>query len=93
MSATFAKSAIMQAALVAAVTTGALAAASAAPADVVCNRSNECWHVRDRLNYPAGVGIAFHDDAWGLAHRNGRWRWRDGRVGRRYVRSAVWIAF
>jgi hypothetical protein len=90
---TFLKSALFKGALVAAVTSGALAAASAASADVVCNRYNECWRVHDRLDYPAGIGMTFHDDTWADAHRAGHWRWRQDRFDRGYYRNGVWITF
>ena len=90
---TFLKSALLKGVLSAAVTSGALAAVSSASADVVCNRYNECWHVHDRLDYPANVGVIFHDDTWGVAHQRGHWRWRDDRFDRGYYRNGVWIAF
>lgn len=75
------KSALATGALVAAMTVGALAATtSAASADVACNRWGECWHVRDHYtNYPANLGVIFHDEAWRLAHQRGNWRWRHDR--------------
>ena len=90
---TFLKSALLKGALMAAVTGGALVAASAASADVVCNRAGECWHVHDRLDYPAGLGITFHDDTWGVAHQRGHYHWRQDRFDRGYYRNGVWIAF
>jgi hypothetical protein len=90
---TFLKSALLKGALTAAVTGAMLAAASAASADVVCNRWHECWRVHDRLDYPAGLGIVFHNDAWAAAHMRGRWRWRNDRFDRGYYRNGAWIAF
>lgn len=90
---TFFKSAFLKGVLGAAVITGSLAAASVASANVVCNRWGDCWRVRDRLDYPAGVGITFHDDTWATAHRHGHWRWRADRFDRGYYRNGVWIAF
>ena len=90
---TFLKSALLKGALMAAVTGGALMAAQAASADVVCNRWNECWRVHDRLDYPANVGVTFHDDTWADAHRAGHYRWRDDRTDRGYYRNGIWIAF
>jgi len=68
---------ILKSALVAAAAFGAIAAtASAASADVACNRWGECWHVRDHYtNYPVALGITFHEEGWkgdGTRH----WRWR-----------------
>ncbi len=90
---TFLKSALVKGALLAAVTGGSFVAATAASADVVCNRAGECWHVHDRLDYPANVGITFHDDDWGVAHQHGHWHWRQDRFDRGYYRDGVWIAF
>ena len=89
---TFLKTAFLKGALVAAVTSGALAAASAASADVVCN-GQECWHVHDRLTYPPGVSMTYHDDAWADAHRDAHWRWRHDRFDHGYYRNGVWITF
>ena len=89
----FLNSAFLKSALGAAVIAGSLAAASAASADVVCNRWGDCWRVRDRLDYPANAGVSFHDDAWAAAHRTGHWRWRTDRSDRGYYRNGVWIAF
>jgi len=63
-----------------------------ASADVACNQAGECWHVHDRLIYPAGVGITFHDDAWARAHRHG-YHWRADRFDHGYYRNGVWITF
>ena len=90
---TFFKSALVKGALMAAVAGSAVAVASTASADVVCNRWGDCWHVRDRLDYPAGVGITFHTDQWGFAHRHGPFHWRADRFDRGYYRNGVWIAF
>jgi hypothetical protein len=90
---TFLKAALVQSAFIAAVSGGAVAPAQTASSDVVCNRAGECWHSRDRLDYPAGVGITFHTTAWGLAHRADRWRWQRDRFDRGYYRNGVWIAF
>lgn len=72
---------------------GSAAAPAAASTDVVCYHNGDCWRSRDRLDYPAGVGITFHSDAWGVAHRAGQWRWRSDRSGRSYERDGAWIAF
>ncbi|HEX3405916.1 MAG TPA: hypothetical protein VHS81_01665 [Caulobacteraceae bacterium] len=90
---TFLKSALVKGALAAAMTAGTLVAASAASADVVCNRANECWHVHDRLDYPAALGMVFHEDAWADAHRDNHYHWRADRFDRGYYRNGVWIAF
>jgi hypothetical protein len=90
---TFLKSALVKGALIAAVTSGTLAVASAASADVVCNRGGDCWHVQTRLDYPRDAGITFHDEAWGVAHQHGHYHWRDDHQDRGYYRDGVWIAF
>ena len=90
---TFLKSALLKGALMAAVASSAVGVSSNASADVVCNRWGDCWRVRDRLDYPAGLGITFHDDDWGRAHMRGRWHWRADRFDRGYYRDGVWIAF
>ena len=71
------KSAFLTGALMTAVVGGALAVTSTtASADVACNRWGECWTVRDHYtNYPAELGVVFHDDAWRAAHhRHFHWR-------------------
>jgi hypothetical protein len=64
--------------LLTAVAAGGLAAMSASPASahVACNRAGECWHVNDRYNYPARLGIVIHPDDWRDHHR-GAYRWRE----------------
>ncbi len=90
---TFLKSAL-KGAVIAAMSGGVLiATATAASADVVCNSAGECWHVHDRLAYPADAGVVFHDDAWADAHRDHHWRWRHDRDDRGYYRNGVWITF
>jgi hypothetical protein len=71
------KSALLTGALMSAVVGGALAMTSTtASADVACNRWGECWTVHDHYtNYPADLGVVFHDDAWRAAHhRHFHWR-------------------
>jgi hypothetical protein len=71
------KSALLTGALMTVVAGGALALTStSASADVACNRWGECWTVHDRYtNYPADLGIVFHDDAWRARHhRHYHWR-------------------
>ncbi len=88
------KNALVRGTLIAAVAGSAFVAASSASADVVCNRWGECWHVRDRFDYPPRVHMVFHDDAWADAHRVGHWRWLHDRFDRGYYdRDGVWIAF
>ncbi len=76
------KTAFIKKALIAAMAASALTAtATAASADVACNRYGECWHVKDHYtNYPAAVGVTFHDEAWYASHRHDRrTHWRQDR--------------
>ena len=75
------KTMLAKSALIITVAGGVLAAsATVASADVACNRFGECWTVRDHYtNYPAALGVVFHDDAWRAAHMHGRWHWRSDR--------------
>ena len=71
---------MLKSALVAAAAFGAITAtASAASADVACNRWGECWHVRDHYtHYPAHLGVVFHEEGW-RGDRRHHWRWRHDR--------------
>lgn len=84
---------VLKGALIAAVAGGTFAAATSASADVACNRWGDCWHVHDHLNYPGGLGIVWHNDAWAAAHRGARWHWRADRFDHGYYRNGVWITF
>jgi hypothetical protein len=87
---TFLKSALAKGAIVAVLASSAIA--TAASADVACNRAGECWHVQDRFDYPEGVGITFHTDDWARGHHHG-YHWRADHADRGYYRNGVWIAF
>jgi len=87
---TFLKSALAKGAIAAVLASSAVAAT--ASAEVACNRWGECWHVQNRFDYPAGIGITFHADNWARAHRHG-YHWRGDRDGRGYYRNGVWITF
>lgn len=87
---TFLKSLVARTAIAGLMAVGAFTAT--ASADVACNQAGECWHVHDRLDYPAGVGITFHADNWARAHRHG-YHWRTDRYDRGYYRNGVWITF
>jgi hypothetical protein len=70
--------------------------ASAASADVVCNRYGDCWRVHERYTtYPRALGVRFHDDAWWDAHkRYHRYHWREDRDNDRgYWRHNRWYDF
>lgn len=62
----------------AAIAAGSFVALGAAPASahVACNRHGECWHVGDRYDYPARLGIMIHPDDW-REHHHGRFHWRE----------------
>ena len=70
-----------------AIMTGSAAAA------IVCNDDGDCWHVRDRYEYPAGIHVTWHDDDWRWRDQDrDRYRWRE-HEGRGYWRNGVWISF
>jgi sterol desaturase/sphingolipid hydroxylase (fatty acid hydroxylase superfamily) len=80
-------------ALSAVVAVGALVA-TAASADVACNRYGECWTVHERYTtYPTTLGIIFHDDAWKAAHHR-HYHWRSDRDNDKgYYSRGVWTPF
>jgi hypothetical protein len=91
---TILKSALVKGVLVATVAGGTLAA-TAASADIACNRWGECWHVHnyyDRSDYPAGVGVRFHNDSWGNRYHR-YYHWRRDHDERGYYRNGLWITF
>ncbi|MHB8527897.1 MAG: hypothetical protein ACYC8V_00090 [Caulobacteraceae bacterium] len=91
------KRALAKGALMTMVAGGVLvASATAASADVACNRWGECWRVREHYTtYPTTVGILFHDDAWYAAHHHDRhWHWRKDRDDDHgYYEHGVWHPF
>jgi Ni/Co efflux regulator RcnB len=69
-------------------------AATAASAEVVCNRAGECWHVDRHYHYDRGVGVVVHPDDWYFhQHWDDKHRWRDYHEGRGYYRDGIWIPF
>ena len=89
------KSALVKGALISAVAGGALAATTVpALADVACNRWGECWRVHDHYtNYPAELGVVFHDDGWRGHHRHG-YHWRSDRPDDHgYYSHGAWHPF
>ncbi|HWF01768.1 MAG TPA: hypothetical protein VG248_18360 [Caulobacteraceae bacterium] len=87
------KKAIASAAAVAAVAGGTLAlSASAADAYVACNRSGDCWHVHDRLTYPADAGVIVHEDGW-VFDRPNYYHWRHDRADHGYYYHNHWRKF
>ena len=92
------KPTLLKSALVAAVAAGALAATTArADSVVVCNRWNDCWRVHDRYSdYPADVGVVFHDEAWRAAHEHdAAWHWLNDQADDHgwYDRDGNWHPF
>jgi hypothetical protein len=66
--------------------------ATAASADVVCNRDGDCWHVRHHhYDYRPEYGVVVHPDNWRWATSD-HYRWHEHR-GRGYWRSGVWVSF
>jgi hypothetical protein len=65
--------------------------ATAASAEIVCNREGDCWHVKVRPNYRSEFGLTIHPDNWKWgAHDKFRWHEHEGRG---YWRNGAWIAF
>ena len=75
------------------VAAGALVA-TAASADIACNRYGDCWRVKERYTtYPTALGVIFHDDAWRAAHRR-HYHWRADRDNDHgYYTRGVWTPF
>ena len=79
-------------ALAALLATGAtVGVATAASADVVCNREGECWHVRHRYAYAPEYGVVVHPNTWRWG-ANDHYVWRE-HAGRGYWRGGVWVPF
>jgi hypothetical protein len=78
-----------------AVAAAAMLAASAASAEVVCNRDGECWHVDHRYHYRPDYGIVSHPDHWYFHQtwNDEHHRWREYHDGRGYYRGGVWVPF
>jgi hypothetical protein len=67
--------------------------ATAASAEIVCNREGDCWHVKMRHEYHPEFGITIHPDNWRWEEReHHKYRWRE-HEGRGYWRNGVWIEF
>jgi hypothetical protein len=64
--------------------------ATSASAAVVCNNDGDCWRVKKKHDYPAGVNLNFYDDEW---EPGDGFRWREAGEGRGYYRGGVWIGF
>jgi len=71
---------------------GALAATTTvAQARIACNRFGDCWHVTDRYDYPARLGVRFYGDDWRRNHHG--YHWRGDHDGRGYWRNGLWVTF
>jgi hypothetical protein len=71
---------------------GALSAAGAASARVVCNAEGDCWHVDNRVAAVPGVRFTYHNDDWYFhQHWDDRHHWRENHEGRGYWRRGEWV--
>jgi len=65
--------------------------ATAASAEIVCNREGDCWHVREHHEYRPEFGLIIHPDNWRWEeHEHKRYRWRE-HEGHGYWREGRWI--
>ena len=86
------KKLMLQGAIAAIIGTAALAGtATTASAEIVCNRSGDCWHARDHYDYAPRFGVVVHDDNWRWRNRD-HYRWRE-HEGRGYWRNGIWLKF
>jgi len=65
--------------------------ATAASAEIVCNREGECWHVKEHRDYRPEWGVVAHPDSWKWA-ANEKYRWHE-HAGRGYWRNGAWVEF
>lgn len=65
--------------------------ATAASAEIVCNRDGDCWHVKTHHKYHPDFGVVVHPDNWKW-HEHDKYRWRE-HEGRGYWRDGVWLEF
>jgi len=68
---------------------GLVLSATAASAEVACNRWGECWHVHDHIAYPDQLGVVWHPEGWHGRH----YHWRHDRFDHGYYRKGAWVAF
>jgi hypothetical protein len=70
-----------------------IVSATAASADIVCNREGDCWHVNAKHPYHGEWGLVIHPDSWKWEeHEKSKFRWRE-HEGRGYWHKGVWIEF
>ncbi len=77
--------AILGAACVAALT------ATAASAEIACNREGECWHIKGKYEHRPEWGLVIHPDSWKWAEHE-KYKWRE-HEGRGYWRNGAWVEF
>ncbi len=65
--------------------------ATAASAEIVCNRDGDCWHVKHHYRYHPDFGLVIHPDHWRW-HDHHKYHWRE-HEGRGYWRNGIWIQF
>jgi len=63
--------------------------AGSASAEIVCNDDGDCWHVTERVEYPAELKLRVHPDDWKWTEHD-HYRWRE-HTGRGYWRDNVWV--
>jgi hypothetical protein len=64
-----------------------------ASAAIVCDSAGNCWHVKDRYDYPPAASVVVHDDNWKWEdHDHDKYRWHE-HDGRGYWRDSVWVTF
>jgi hypothetical protein len=64
-----------------------------ASAAIVCDNGGNCWHVKDKYDYPPTAGVVVHEDNWKWDdHDHDRYRWRE-HDGRGYWRDGGWVTF
>jgi hypothetical protein len=78
------------------VTTAALLGASmlaltatTASAEIVCNDSGDCWHVKEHRVYEPGLKLRVYPDSWKWRETD-HYRWRE-HPGHGYWRGGVWV--
>lgn len=69
--------------------TGLALSASGASAEIVCNDDGDCWHVKERVEYPADVRVHVHPDNWQWKDHE-HYRWRE-HAGRGYWHGGAWV--
>jgi hypothetical protein len=63
--------------------------ATVAAADVVCNDEGDCWHVKEKREYPPEVKLHVYSDDWKWSDHD-KYRWRE-HEGHGYWRNGIWI--